>query len=273
MASGVWSEWAQTLLAPPLAFLQQDLVPGVLDVWLKMQVPSYPLYQEAVQTCVSDAIQSTQSTTNLLYLTLRPVILLLGMALQLLGTILHILFQHLLEHGWHSLQKGAMQGKAAIVWFYIFQKSLSRKEVLGEVGLVIVGILGYYLRKWLKRQTYVARANKWYQQRKRKVTQVSNSSIVFWNDVEAAGTNAMVLFLFSLAEYRWSLVSHACQSESVESNLLLHVFRERRNDRQSRLKFHVSHRWLRPTNLFYHQILVDSLSSTHNPFLLLPLSP
>jgi hypothetical protein len=184
MTSIVWSEWTpqtewvQELLAPPLAFLQQDLVPGAIEVWEKLQVPPYPIYQQAVHSCVSDVMQSTQSTTHLLYLTLRPVLLLLWMCLQVMGTIMHILFQHLLEHGWISLQKGAMQAKAGIVWFCVFQQSLSRKEVLGEVGLVILSILGYYLRKWFQRQTYVARANRWYQQRKRKVTQVSNAFIL-----------------------------------------------------------------------------------------------
>ena len=210
MASVVWSEWTQTewvqdLLAPPLAFLHQDLLPGVTGVWLKMQVPPYPMYQLAIQTCVSDVVQSTQSTTHLMYLTLRPFILLLGMILQLVGTILHILFQHLLEHGWKSLQKGAMQAKAGAVWFYIFQRSLTRKEVLAEVGLVVLGILGYYLRKWLKRQTYVARANKWYQQRKRKVTKVRNLSIVLYSGRVVvmlcccwSGRNAMVILPFLL---------------------------------------------------------------------------
>jgi hypothetical protein len=129
------------------------------------------------------------------------------MLLQLLGKILHVLFQHLLEHGWISLQKGAMQAKAGIVWFYVFQQSLSRKEVLGEVGLVILCILGYYLRKWFQRQTYVARANRWYQQRKRKVTQVSKllySGRLVVYVVGAAGTRRHGHLPFSVAEHRWS---------------------------------------------------------------------
>jgi hypothetical protein len=162
----------QEFVEPHFLWFQEEIIPHFDDLWARMDVPTFEIYSTALTKCTSDIAQSSQSTFRLLYLTGRPIAVFLYILLQLFGQLCHILFQHLLAHGWTSVQKGAMQAKAGIAWFYVFQRSLSRKEILGEVALCALLVVGYYLRKWLNRQTYVSRATKWYKQRKQKVIQV-----------------------------------------------------------------------------------------------------
>jgi hypothetical protein len=165
-------ERIQELVAPHYDWFQCEVIPPVVDFWGRLDVPAWDIYSEAAQTCGHDFIQSSQSTLRLLYLTFRPIAILSWILFQVLLDVGKVLFRHLLEKGWISLKKGALQVKAGSIWFYHLQRSLSRMEILGEFGVVAGCVLLYYLRKWLKRQTYVTRATKWCQQKKRHVIQV-----------------------------------------------------------------------------------------------------
>jgi hypothetical protein len=173
------SEWVHEIVAPHYAFLQEEVLPPAMEVWHRLDLPAWEIYSVAVRECASDVIQSTQSTGTVLYLTLRPFAILLWMLFQLSCHVGQILFQLLLEKGWISLQKGAMQAKSAIVWFYLFQRSLSRTEVLGELGIGATMVLLYYLRRWFQRQTYVARATRVFKQKKRQILQVRKLDVSF----------------------------------------------------------------------------------------------
>jgi len=141
----------QALVAPQCAWLQEEILPPAIVFWDRLGVPEWDIYSDAFQECATDAIQAMQSTGHLLYLTFRPPAILFGIIFQFVG-------QLLLQKGWTSLQKGAIQAKVAIVWFYSFQRSLSRNEILGELGMLALVVSLYYLRKWLKQQTYFERA-------------------------------------------------------------------------------------------------------------------
>jgi hypothetical protein len=165
-------EKIQEFVAPHYDWFQGEVVPPVVEFWHRLDVPAWDIYREAAHTCGKDFMQSSQSTWKLLYLTFRPIAILSWILFQVLLGIGNIIFRLLLEKGWLSLRNGALQVKAGSIWFYQFQRSLSRTEVLGELGVIGLGVLFYYLRQWLKRQTYVTRATKWCHQKKRHVIKV-----------------------------------------------------------------------------------------------------
>ena len=165
-------ERIQEFIAPHSDWFQNEVLPPIVHLWERLDVPAWPIYRDAATACGKDLIQSSQSTGKLLFLTFRPIAILSWILFQFLLDVGKVLFRLLLEQGWISLKKGALQVKAASIWFYHFQRSLSRTEVLAEVGVIVACILLYHLRKWLKRQTYVARATKWCREKKRRVVQV-----------------------------------------------------------------------------------------------------
>jgi hypothetical protein len=160
------------LVAPHYAWLEQEVLPGVTAIYKEIDFASWEEYTESFQQCSADLIKSSQSTGKFLYLTFRPLCQVLLIFGYWLWGISRILFKLLLEQGLISLQKGAIQAKTAIIWFYLFQRNLTRTEILGEIGLVVLVISGYYLRKWLKKQTYWERITKWITERKKKVYKV-----------------------------------------------------------------------------------------------------
>jgi hypothetical protein len=146
-------------------WIADDVMPPITDVWLRLQVPEWSVYKDALRHFAQDSYTASQSTHNLLFLTFRPVIILLTI-------VVKFLWKNLLEHGSKSLQKGLHQLKYAAIEFYKFQWSLTRTELLGELALLGVFVGLYYVHKWLKQQTYWSRFVAWFRQKKHITVQV-----------------------------------------------------------------------------------------------------
>lgn len=142
------------IIAPYFAWVDKDNFPYVVRVYGQLDIPMWDDYSDAFRQSSADMIQAFQSSFKFLDLTFRPF-------LQLIFIVLSALFELLLKQGLISLQKGATQAKAGTIWFYKFQRSLTKEQLLGETGIVGCAFAIYFLRKWLKRQTYWARATKW----------------------------------------------------------------------------------------------------------------
>ena len=138
---------------------------GLFGVWNRLDVPEWKEYSTALKQCGSDFIQASKSSSKFVFLTLRPIV-------QLLLIIMQGLWFFLLKNGWISIQKGALQGKAAIKWSYKFHRSLSTQEILGEIAIIALCFAIYHFRKWLKKQTYWSRTTRWLRQKKRMLRKV-----------------------------------------------------------------------------------------------------
>jgi hypothetical protein len=143
-----------------------------MTVWHRLDIPSWDVYQPVLHDCAVDVWKAGQSTAQLSVLTLRPIAILCWTILELIWEVAQVLFRILLSQGWIQLKKGMIQLKAAAIWFYHFQMSLSRMEILGEVALVGIAIGLYYLYKWIRRQTYWQRFMKWYADKKQRAIEV-----------------------------------------------------------------------------------------------------
>ena len=137
------------------------ILPWCTQMAERLELPAWNLYRDAWAICTRDVLQASSSVYNLSYLTLKPILLLVWI---LLGH----LWRFLLEHGGRSLHKAAIHLKMASIHFYRFQISLNKTQILGEAALLAMCVGLYYLRKWLLKQTYWAKFQKWYKLQKRK---------------------------------------------------------------------------------------------------------
>jgi hypothetical protein len=222
-------KWVQDIIAPQYDWFYTEVVPPVVELVQRLDIPEWSLYRAAVQECAADFLQSSQSTGKVWYLTMKPIAILVWVFLQFLLEIGQILFQLFLEQGWISFKKGLRQAKAASVWFYGFQRSLSRTEVLGELGIVVLCVVLYYLRRWLKRQTYWARATKYYREKKRKAVQVRRKT----------RKRAMMKRLTTIVSHRTRCPTYLCcivtlEREGCAMVRLGHLVSERRDCREYR---------------------------------------
>lgn len=156
---------ARDFMTHQYEWFSESVWPPVATLWERLEVPEFGLYQQAVQACARDSWKASQSTYHVLYMTFRPIGILLWI-------ILKFLWRNLLEHGGKSLQRGARQVKVAAIAFYKFQISLTPKEVLGEVGLIGLGVALFYFQRWLRKQTYWSRTVRWCRNKKAKCVQV-----------------------------------------------------------------------------------------------------
>jgi len=160
-----------------LEYCQLELWPNVISTWHRLDVPSWDIYHPVLEECVSDVWKASQSTAQLSYLTLRPFAMLFLMLMEGLWEIAKVLFRVLLSQGWVHIKKGMIQLKAAAIWFYHFQMSLSRMELLGEAALIVTVIGLYYTYKWLRRQTYWQRFMRWYSEKKQRAIEKTTKFI------------------------------------------------------------------------------------------------
>jgi hypothetical protein len=153
-------------------YWQDELWPSAMSVWSRLDIPAWDEYQPVLRECGVDVWKAGRSTAQLSVLTLRPIAILCWMILEVVWEVAQVLFRVLLSQGWIQLKKGLIQLKAAAIWFYHFQMSLSRTEILGEVALVGFAVGLYYLYRWIRRQTYWQRFMKWFADKKQGAIEV-----------------------------------------------------------------------------------------------------
>jgi hypothetical protein len=145
---------------------ESDIVSFIVELWNRLEVPSYTLYQTAWKECIIDLMKSFSSSYHLWYITIKPIVLLISIIIQKFYNLV-------LEYGGRSfIQKSAIQIKYTILYLYHFQLSLNRTEIIGEIGILILLIGLYYFRRWLYQQTYWTRITSYTKEKKRKISKV-----------------------------------------------------------------------------------------------------
>lgn len=145
---------------------ESDIVSLTVELWNRLDVPSYTIYQTALKECTMDIMKSFSSSYKLWYLTIKPIVILISIILQ-------NIYNLLLEYGGRSfLQKSLLQIKYTIIYLYHFQLSLNRTELIGEIGIIMFLIGLYYIRRWLYQQTYWTRITLYTKEKKMKIMKV-----------------------------------------------------------------------------------------------------
>lgn len=147
----------------PTSTLDMDAIRTVLlDGWEYLQVPTLEEYSLVWKNSLYYGFLALQHLTLLLYLSIRPIVN---------GSygILRFLWNHLV---WKFLEKSVKQLGVLLQQFWKFQRSLSPKQVALELIIVIVFVLLYLLRRYIQKQAYVQRIQRWYKGKMRKITKV-----------------------------------------------------------------------------------------------------
>ncbi|OEU18336.1 hypothetical protein FRACYDRAFT_236612 [Fragilariopsis cylindrus CCMP1102] len=144
---------------------ESDIISLTIELWNRLEVPSYTIYQTAWKECIMDLMKSLSSSYNLWYITLKPFVILISILIQ-------NFYNLVLEYGGRSFaQKGILQTKYTILYLYHFQLSLNRTEIIGEIGLIFVCIGLYYFQRWLYQQTYWTRITSYTKEKKNRIIQ------------------------------------------------------------------------------------------------------
>lgn len=158
-------------------YLRHEILPVTMAAWHRLDVPSWKVYKPALEEFLLDTWKAGQSTAQLSYLTLRPVAMLCLIVVEAAWAVAQVFLRVLLSQGLVQARKGLLQIRVAAIWLYRFQMNLSRTELLGEAGLVVMSIALYYSYKWIKRQTYWRRFMKWYSLKKQQTIEVSYATL------------------------------------------------------------------------------------------------
>jgi len=136
----------------------------------QLQIPGWTEYQSSLQAALSHNYQALGSSCQLLYLTCRPILLLIYFILyQVLFVVWkYVVVQGLYEHGLSQTRDGLMS-------FWQFQRSLTREQLMGEIVVLLCSVGVYKAwQKW-RRQTYYRRFVVWYDHKQRQIIKVSFS--------------------------------------------------------------------------------------------------
>jgi len=148
------------------------LTTTISDAWSYLQFPSYVEYRTTCYDACYHVWLAAKSIFMLLFLTFRPLCLLLwGLG--------KILFQHLLSGFYISTKQTLFQIGNGIRIAWKFQTSLNRQQLAIELIVIIVLVSIYLLRQYIEKHGYIKRIRKWYQLKQRRVLQVSSKILKF----------------------------------------------------------------------------------------------
>ncbi|KAL3792970.1 hypothetical protein HJC23_010983 [Cyclotella cryptica] len=133
-----------------------------------LALPSREEYLLAASSAFHDARTASLSSWNLAYLTFRPVFILFGIISKYLATILQVILQHSLAHGFVAAREGYFQLRTATIWFVRFQHDLPLTAKYAEMGAVIALLILWLLRRRFQKYRYGERAFKWYRSKKER---------------------------------------------------------------------------------------------------------
>lgn len=123
------------------------------QVWVPLHVPAFGVWKDALQVAASDLHQAASSVFTFLFITLRPLVLLLYMVIEY---IIRFIWKYVIVQGFS--QQGVQYLVAGVKALYRHQRSLTREQLAIEVFVIAGAVLLYQIRRFLQRQTYIQRS-------------------------------------------------------------------------------------------------------------------
>jgi hypothetical protein len=146
----------------------QVLLDNFYDLLEKLDLPPWQEYKAAASAAFHDVCVASVSSSRFGYLTFRPLGILLGIILQCLAVVLHIILENSIYHGWRMAKEFFFQLETATIWFIRYQRSLSPSAIYGEVAMIGAIMTLWHLRRHVKKHRYYERTIAWYEERKQK---------------------------------------------------------------------------------------------------------
>ena len=152
------------LLASHLDLLRQR----ARDLLEHLDPPSRAELASAAAAALRDVRAATASSWHLLFITLRPVILLLGVLGGHLAAVLRVIGRHSVAHGWVAAREGWWQLRTGTIWFVRFQRDLPASAKYAEAGATAAALALWLLRRHVRKNRYVEKAAAWYRDKRRR---------------------------------------------------------------------------------------------------------
>ena len=161
------------LIASRIEVIQEN----ALELIEKLDLPPWQEYKEAASVAFHDVWVATLSSCKFGHLTLRPLLILLGIVLQCLAVVLHIILENSIYHGWRAAKEFYYQLQIATVWFIQYQRNLSTSAIYAEIAFVSLIATLWLLRRHVRKHRYYERTLAWYEVRKQKALRKYNNFI------------------------------------------------------------------------------------------------
>lgn len=150
------------------------------------EIPSFQIVQQSLQVASRDILTASKSSYAFIYLTSRPIIILLTLLSRYILSFLKVISQHTFYHGIIAAKEAWRQLCYGTKWFIAYQKSLPPAALWMEAGIIVLLIGLYLLRRYIRKKRYVERIQAWYRAKKnivvmkyeRFVHQVAQTSMV-----------------------------------------------------------------------------------------------
>jgi len=143
----------------------QGLLDNFYDLLEKLDLPPWQEYKAAASAAFHDVCVASVSSSRFGYLTFRPLGILLGIILQCLAVVLHIILENSIYHGWRMAKEFFFQLETATIWFIRYQMCLSPSVIYVEVAMIASISTLWLLRRHVKR-SIDERTIAWYEERK-----------------------------------------------------------------------------------------------------------
>ena len=162
-------------LSTILTTIHTQIIESTSTIQTKFQIPTWNIYLSTFQSAKSDTIRAIQSCFTLFIITFQPLLILIKIMGMFGMHYIQIFYKRIIQDKIWKWIRGTFLQQFLFVVKMIANKqmSLSNQEILIEIGIVLVLIGTYMLRRWISKKGYVGKMKRWYRRKKRLVYDVS----------------------------------------------------------------------------------------------------
>lgn len=164
-------------IPPSLSALGHKIQFQIEEAIIYFEIPAFNEVTDSFQLAMRDCIVAFQSTSRLLQITFRPVLIFLALISRYLYIVLQIITRHTIRHAIVGLRELLHQLIFGTKEFIRFQKSLPPFWIGVELGFCALFVTAYLLRRLIKKRRYVERVTRWYRGKKRRVHKKYNEIV------------------------------------------------------------------------------------------------
>jgi len=135
------------------------------QIWLPMRVPASSAWKEALRHALVDSQQAWGSVFHFWFLTLRPLVILIGIVAHRVGLWFWktVIVQGMSQQGVQIVKKFAIR-------FYEYERTLTKRELAVQAVALVSVVAIYRIRQFWMRQAYFKRLAKWYAGQKKRLS-------------------------------------------------------------------------------------------------------
>jgi len=164
-------------LPPNFGTLSSRVATIIHELVEYFEIPAINELTTSFQVAWRDCSLAFSSTSRFLFITFRPLFILIALLSRYVYIVVEIIARHTVHHAYMMTKESLYQCKIGLIEFGKFQKSLSVFWICIELGFCALLLLGYLLRRFIKKRRYVERLRAWYATKKRNAQKKYNDLV------------------------------------------------------------------------------------------------